>query len=87
MADYIERKAIKYELWAVVNPRGPLMVVRKETIDRIPAAEVAPVVHGRWKKINPYKTKYECSECGATWPDYQSDFCQDCGARMDGENE
>lgn len=45
MAEYIERGAIKYEQWAVGPLNGPLMVVRKKTIDSIPAADVVEVVH------------------------------------------
>lgn len=50
MAEYIERSAIKYEQWAVGPLNEPLMVVRKKTIDAIPAADVAPVV--RWVSVN-----------------------------------
>lgn len=49
MADYIDRESIKYETWAVAPLCRPLMVVRKATIDNIPAADVAPVVHGKWE--------------------------------------
>ena len=43
MAEYIEREAIKYEQWAVGHLNGPLMVVRKKTIDSIPTADVVEV--------------------------------------------
>lgn len=40
MAEYIDRGAIKYEQWAVGAGSSLLMVVRKKTIDAIPAADV-----------------------------------------------
>lgn len=50
-------------------------------IKAIPAADVAPVVHGRWIKgsLNPY-----CSECFVECRD-ETPFCPNCGAKMDGE--
>lgn len=60
-------------------------------IDEVPAAEVAPVVHGRWEWKNG---KPFCSVCkeqaeprhhfeDGTVEEY--DYCPNCGARMDGE--
>ena len=57
-------------------------------IKGIPAADVAPVVHGRWEPGNPI-----CPVCGGNkfkdldadiWCDWQPDFCPNCGAKMDG---
>ena len=51
----------------------------------VSAADVVPVVHGRWERMKAYCTQYVCSECGDIWPDFRSDYCPNCGARMDGE--
>lgn len=51
----------------------------------IPAADVAPVVHGRWVLVNKAYDKYKCSNCGAL--DYITigqKYCIYCGAKMDG---
>lgn len=59
-----------------------------ELIDDIPAADVAPVVHGQWEPGNPI-----CPVCGEDkfkdldadiWCDWMPDFCPNCGAKMDG---
>lgn len=93
MPEYIKREDIKYELWPVGPLCEPLMVVRKKTVDSIPAADVAPVVHGRWIPCDPDSdVRFYCSECGTeistSW-DYDCDEmwngCPHCLARMDGE--
>ena len=62
-------------------------VAYKNEIDRIPAANVAPVRHGRWIELENGDCK--CSLCGCyhhVWEAYGY-YCQHCGARMDGDRE
>ena len=64
-------------------------------IDKEPAADVAPVRHGRWIQPHWKNSNYccNCSECGgeAMHRDYQWDkngiypLCPHCGAIMDKE--
>ena len=58
-----------------------------DMIEDAQAADVAPVVHGRWEPGNPI-----CPVCGGNkfkdldadiWCDWQPDFCPNCGAKMD----
>lgn len=52
---------------------------------KAPAADVAPVRHGRWVLVNKAYDKYKCSNCGAL--DYITigqKYCIYCGAKMDG---
>ena len=53
----------------------------------IPAADVAPVVHGRWVPTeSPFMNECEdCSVCGyrTVWG-HRYNYCPNCGARMDG---
>lgn len=86
MAEYIERETYRKRL---ANLEGWCQDLRKpglkqalEIFDEIPAADVAPVVHGRWIKgsPNPY-----CSECFVECRD-EIPFCPNCGAKMDGGN-
>lgn len=60
-------------------------------INCLPAVDAAPVVHGRWVKVEDFVWK--CSICGNedcyayTWGEVkrQDDlFCPHCGAKMDG---
>lgn len=94
MAEYIKREAV---LRAVQGQRSPcrspaqnrMLDCLKAAVIRIPAADVAPVVHGRW-------VDGRCSNCGVDIPtDDAHDvifgnecrFCYYCGAMMDGERK
>ena len=89
MAEYIDRSEIKCEMWAVGPLCSPMMIVRKKTIDSIPAADVAPVVHGEWrakimKDIGTH-TVYWCSKCNCC-SYFRYKYCPNCGAKMDGDS-
>ena len=68
-----------------------------EIADEVPAADVAPVVHGRW--LNSYND-FSCAECGrcgtifevtdneldeGLWNAFKLsyNYCPNCGAKMD----
>lgn len=64
----------------------------------IPAADVAPVRHGRWEKSedNYYSLNLvKCSVCHEEWcfeidddvKDLNYNYCPNCGARMDGDEK
>lgn len=60
-----------------------------ERIKDIKPADVIPVVHAHWIRHDDadvvegyYVPEYECSKCRA-WKKDDSDFCPDCGAKMD----
>lgn len=65
--------------------------INTERLKAIPAADVRPVVRGRWVKSKMsawgYRQWYECSECGEpVFPSYghpaRTNFCHNCGAKM-----
>lgn len=99
MAEYMDREKTKRELseWCI-SLNSPHLLSRDDTmflLDKIPAADVAPVVHGSWVKNNDsFQTDdyyccyfdYSCSECGEIVNDRYKlpNYCPNCGARMDG---
>lgn len=57
-----------------------------EDFHSIPAADVAPVVHGVWvcvNKIDPI-SGYRCSKCRRIVGFDLTPYCPNCGAKMDG---
>ena len=84
MRDYIDRmKAVTSDLWS--DATCPAQVLMS-----LPAADVAPVRHGRWKQCFEDWRKQiegdECSVCG--FQHYGTsighyNYCPNCGAKMD----
>ncbi len=66
-------------------------------IERIPAADVAPVRHGYWiRHDTDHSMYYDCSICSCVAPCAETadkilwklaNYCPDCGAKMDGKGE
>lgn len=87
MAEFIKRETVidlitrRYE-----NPE-----ICTQEINSIPAADVAPVVHGHWVEKELFipwcdddvDIIYECS-CCRTESGGTSPYCPNCGAKMDG---
>lgn len=102
MAEYIEREALQNlfnDVSTSLLSRGELakdaehmvraFLMVTEMIQDAPAADVAPVQHGRWiEKTAPAVHKYyECSKCGAHENKHtaiKGRYCWRCGAKMDG---
>lgn len=78
MAEYIERSAAieaAKHAWA----KG---LELSQYIEALPAADVAPVVHGAWQVTDRFKA---CSVCGYAFARLLPDkYCPHCGAKMDG---
>ena len=94
--EYIEREAFKAEVRRLsthyLNEWDTLGVLA--AADRIPAADVRPVVRASWEeKEKDGVWWYACSVCGEHIPkgrwgqEWHSNFCPNCGASMsDGED-
>lgn len=59
-------------------------------IRNIPAANVRPVIHGKWiihtSNLFPAYSTIECDQCHAEQPaGIDDNFCPNCGADMRGE--
>lgn len=92
MAEYIEREAFLEKM-----KRTDRYFSVKFDVEEFPAADVAPVKHGRWV-MTLYTTsskrgrvvsnkKFACSECGYGNGRKQTNYCPNCGAKMDLEVE
>lgn len=78
----------------LVYKRQELCRAVASVFESAPAADVAPVRHGRWDDSGKYtfpdgSTAVRCTECGCAIPLDQFilnnwNFCPVCGAKMDG---
>ena len=64
---------------------------RKE-IENAPTVDAVEVVHGRWKKASETMPIYRCSACKErnlfkNGDNVLSNYCPNCGAKMDGGND
>lgn len=71
----------------------------EQLLDEVPAADVAPVVHGRWESVDSSYWRwtpsggvsvahitYRCERCGRGTV-VKTDYCPNCGAKMAGGTE
>jgi rubrerythrin len=97
MAEYIERRTgvsifrAKANM-AVLMDAAPYFEKAAQMLEKLPAADVAPVRHGRWQ----YNTDFYvwcCSECGenphkgtgvVVSEENLPAYCPHCGAKMGG---
>lgn len=101
--DYISRKATLDALGVTKNATKyggdhsgydtRMLYEIHDALTGIPAADVAPVVHGRWirgkytdddLRYNDYS--YRCNRCGKI-VDFEENYCPNCGAKMDVQGE
>lgn len=94
MAEYIERE-VAIQAFLAEKPDAHYPGWYAGLLEELPAADVAPVVHGRWVSPHWNNSNYccNCSECGeeAMHKEYRWNskgiypICPNCGARMDGD--
>lgn len=94
MKEYIDRERLKvafledlHNLQSVDEHTMNLILIE---IDEAPAADVAPVRHGRWVNTNKeVEQMCKCSECGYPISYFWSrtPYCPNCGCHMDKEDE
>ena len=92
MAEYIKREAAVKAAneWVSEACMAPVMRVSRlfDKLQKVPAADVAPVVHGRWMHLGG--DEWCCPACGfvisteGSWEKPDKKYCEDCGAKMDG---
>lgn len=103
MKTYIERAAVhelvkripKYEMFNYDRTTALLGIDPDDVdfgVDKIPAADVAEVRHGRWMTTDAYPHHLYCSVCYKTYAknakwvnelDLPTNYCPNCGALME----
>ena len=103
MADYIRREdarrmVVQLDKYAWKSPVSDERRVTVDVdlvkfgLDRIPAADVAEVVHGQWIKddflSDDVNNAEKCSQCGELigWFGNLPNYCPNCGAKMEGSD-
>ena len=94
MAEYIELEAAvkafnNFDAGRADSPPFTLLTPEEfaEYLYELPIADVAPVVYGRW--VTHYRSGTPVAEgyvstCCDMWNNRKSDYCPNCGAKMDG---
>ncbi len=91
MKEYIERAEAINAIRQYQYPYGVEFLLAN-----IPAADVVEVRHGRWLTTDAYPHHLYCSVCYKTYAknakwvnelDLPTNYCPNCGARMDKEDE
>lgn len=96
MKEYIERGAVH----SIIEQTSTFAFTRggmHDKVNSLPAADVAPVRHGRWMEYSGAdKGFHYCSECKRQAFNYEengniiealSKWCPNCGALMDGKED
>lgn len=91
MSEYLDRAVCLSILRAKANMAvsmgaAPYFEKAAQMLEKLPAADVAPVVHGHWIICSdgyyPYCSVCKCEPKGRE----MTKFCGECGAKMDEEN-
>ena len=86
MVEYIEREAVLKHLRECEGTPPeicytyPIFKALECFVEDVPAADVAPVVHGRWKCEG--MGDYSCSLCTEVVSGNDYNYCPNCGASM-----
>ena len=89
MAEYIKKEDIEQKIQAGLNN----LVLGHDAIEvlgmiyEMPAADVAPVRHGRWLCVDTDTEQFFlCNRCKKK-EYWESDYCPNCGCLMDGGDD
>ena len=99
MADYIDRgQALRLSEQVTQYDEGgwdcTIKAIPVTELMKLPAADVAPIIHAKWEMGRVYVNGCEgsgeerafCSHCNKSNKQYTPPYCPHCGAKMDKEN-
>jgi hypothetical protein len=85
MAEYINREDVYRELTEYYHHRTEIQHHElRDALNRIPPADVRPVVLGRWARNN---ARWCCDKCNCEAIVLRTPYCPNCGADMRGEDD
>ena len=99
MSRYIDADALQAQLErkkaGIANQRytegwNDCMMRVKSMVSKAPTIDTMPIVHGRWAHLGG--DEWCCSVCGfvitteGSWDKPTKKYCEDCGAKMEGES-
>ena len=78
----VDIKGMEYE--GITKGVNLALELIEDFVKDVPNVDAVEVVHGRWVYTDgEYEIYMICSECG--WDsDYRTNYCPNCGAKMDG---
>lgn len=89
MAEYIEREKLSAKI--DLDNDIEKWTINDDELCSIPAADVAPVRHGRWERcFEDWRRQIEGSKCTACGFEHYGScinyyhYCPNCGVKMDG---
>ena len=86
MAEYVEREKVLSKAAPVEGCFSDM--ISAYDVVMLPAADVAPVRHGRWGTHSDRPDSLICSVCNCgfdMWKHDPHNYCPNCGAKMDGD--
>ena len=89
----IDANALLEKVQFRIEPQGIIGEIVRDMVEKTreiimaePTVDAVEVVHGRWvqRLLTGKHGSATCSECNTTW-DAESNYCPNCGAKMDGD--
>lgn len=84
---YVKKEEAKTLLEFAVTDKWSLEYARKRFELDLPSADVVERERGRWIPRCGGQIGFYCSVCGEKEERYQKNFCSNCGAEMENDNE